>query len=425
MPISSPSLHNRRDATCLVAISSHGYGHLSQVTPVINTVDQILGERSNSHHLSQSVKWIVRTSLSPRQVSSRITPRIQVDSGSDDFGMLMHDALTLDLSGSLAQYAYAHQNWEAKVDQLADHLVALKIDTVLADVPYLTLAAAQRAGIRTVALCSLNWADILMTCVDNSPVAADSLREAGLNWRSFERILDQMREAYNHAVIFLQPEPGMAMPSLSNGVSVGPVCEIPRPCPRASLETLAGLHGHKGTGWFVLVSMGGIPTRLNPESWPETCLGKPVYYLVASDLAASHPQALAIDDASLSSQGLTFANLFAGCDLVVSKPGYGTFVESACSGTPLLFLQRPDWPESPALVDWISRNGRAAPLSPDQLSSHQIEMTMASLLEQGRFEGLAPTGNRQAAEHLIKVLTGDHASAFRTGPAGHQSDNSS
>ncbi|WP_227870635.1 hypothetical protein [Orrella marina] len=390
---------------------------------MINTVDQMLGEPSGSHHLPRSVNWIVRTSLDPRQVNSRIAPKIRIDPGSDDFGMVMHDALTLDLSGSLARYAHAHQDWAAKVDLLADHLTSLKIDAVLADVPYLTLAAAHQAGIRTVALCSLNWADILQACVAKAPAAGDSLRKAGLSWQGFEQILDQMREAYNHASRFLQPEPGMAMPSLTNGLAVGPVCEIPRPCPRASLEALARLHGHDGTGWFVLVSMGGIPTRLSPERWPESCLGKPVYYLVTSGLAARHPQALAIDDASMQSMGLTFANLFAGCDLVISKPGYGTFVESACSGTPLLFLPRPDWPESPALVDWILQHGRAAPLMLDQLGTHQIEAAMASLLEQGRFDALQPTGNRQAAEYLLKVLTEERVSGVGQDATDHQSDN--
>ena len=47
-------------------------------------------------------------------------------------------------------------------------------------------------------------------------------------------------------------------------------------------------------------------------------------------------------------------------DVVLSKPGYGTFVEAACCGLPVLYLQRPDWPEAECLEAWLHANTRAA-----------------------------------------------------------------
>lgn len=318
--------------------------------------------------------------------------------------MVMHDALTVDLAASLAGYARAHQSWDARVDQLAQHLTRLDVDVVVADVPYLTLAAAHRANIPALAICSLNWADILQMCIDRMSGTPDAMRLAGLNQAQFERILEQMHDAYNRSSAFLQAEPSMPMPSINNAVPIGPVCAVPEPCSRTALESLARAHGHSTEGWFVLVSMGGIPTRLNTQAWPLTCLNRPVYYLIQSGLADQHPHALAIDERRIRRLGLSFANLFAACDLVISKPGYGTFVESACSGTPLLFLPRPDWPESTALVDWISRHGRAQALAVDAHGQPLLDAAMTRLLAQGRFAPVLPTGNEQAANYLIRLI---------------------
>lgn len=387
---------------CLVAVSSHGLGHLSQVTPIINTISQgTYGHYRITHESHLDVVWTVRTSLPARQVRSRLTPYVDIDPGCDDFGMVMHDALRINLAASLRNYASAHEGWDAKVDALARHLDDLQLDGVLADVPYLTLAAAQRASIPNVAICSLNWADILSDCVRSNPV---SLRESNLNPAAFERLLSQMYDAYDGAEAFIQPTPSMRMPSLSNTQSVGPVCEVPQPCSRSALMSLAREHGFDEQGWFILISMGGIPTKLDPSQWPHWCLGRRIYYLVNAQLESSHPQLLSINETYLDRHCLTFASVFGACDLFVGKPGYGTFVEAACSGTPLLFLQRHDWPEAQVLVDWILRNGRAMAITIDQMSGKSFETAMATMLEQGRFTPMLPSGNEQAAMHVSNML---------------------
>jgi UDP:flavonoid glycosyltransferase YjiC (YdhE family) len=52
--------------------------------------------------------------------------------------------------------------------------------------------------------------------------------------------------------------------------------------------------------------------------------------------------------------------LLALVDVVLTKPGYGTFVEAACHGVPLLYVPRDDWPEEEHLVAWMHQNARCA-----------------------------------------------------------------
>lgn len=377
--------------TCLVAVSSHGFGHLSQVTPVINSAHEIA--RGNS---LGTVQWIVRTTIDQSQVRSRIRPFVRIDPYSDDFGMVMLDAFNVDLPASLARYAQLHQDWDRHVDGVARHLSGLDVDTVLADVPYLTLAAAARAEIRSLAICSLNWADILLACVAKDTQA---LRQAGVSTQAFDQILGHMRDAYNSAQVFLQPAPSMTMSTPDNTLAIGPVCQPPQGPGREALQQWVERHGHRQPGWFVLVSMGGIPTSLDLETWPTHCLGRPVYYLVAPGLVGQHPHAIA-----MQAPGLSFENLFASCDLLIGKPGYGTFVEAACCGIPLIYVERSGWAEAKALTDWLHIHGQARATSFSQLASDHLAQCMSELLQAGRFPPIHPGGNAQAADLLLQTL---------------------
>src|SRR5690606_32411288 len=102
-----------------------------------------------------------------------------------DVGLVMNSAFDIDFDASAGVYRRLHADWDTRVDRAAQRLRRLSPDLVLADVPYLTLAAAQRAGIAAVALCSLNWADIYRHYFADDPTAA--------------QVLGHMEAAYNSA----------------------------------------------------------------------------------------------------------------------------------------------------------------------------------------------------------------------------------
>jgi hypothetical protein len=113
------------------------------------------------HALIPQLKITVRAALPEAQLRSRIHHLDNVKYATDDFGMVMNHAFSVDTQASLARYESLHQDWDDKVNALAQQFIDSQVDVVLADVPYLPLAAAQVAGIPAIALCSLNWADIL------------------------------------------------------------------------------------------------------------------------------------------------------------------------------------------------------------------------------------------------------------------------
>ncbi len=133
----------------------------------------------------------------------------------------------------------------------------------------------------------------------------------------------------------ITPAMAMAMADLGNTVSVGPIARHGR---RRNL----GLAGDKA----VLIALGGIAHHLAVNRWPRL---PRVRWLVPAAWRCDHPDALALE-----SFGLGFTDLLASVNAVVTKPGYGTFTEATCNGTPVLYQRRADWPEQEPLIAWLS-----------------------------------------------------------------------
>ncbi len=358
----------------LVAISSHGFGHLSQVAPVVNRL----------HELIPQLKITIRAALPEEQLRSRLHHFDTLQHATDDFGMVMNHAFSVDTQASLARYESLHQDWDHKVKVLAQQFIDAEIDVVLADAPYLPLAAAQVASIPAVALCSLNWADILSHYV-------------GLD--KPQAIINTMYAAYQSARYFLQPAPSMAMPKLGNQRPIGPCC-APGIAQRQTLRNTVQTQKNLNNPWLVLVGMGGIPFELSLEHCPTQYQCRPLCYLVSPSSANTHPNALSVD-----ATGLSYSDLVASVDVIITKPGYGMFAEAAAAGVPVLFTERREWPETEALVTWLQGKGHCAQITTEALRAGVFEKELSRLLTQGHYAPVAPTGNDEAAALIAGLFT--------------------
>ena len=382
----------------LVAISSHGFGHLSQVAPVVNRLQELI----------PILKITVRAALPEAQLRSRIHHLDALQHANDDFGMVMNHAFSVDTEASLARYQTLHLDWDHKVNALAQPFSDAHVDVVLADVPYLPLAAAKVAGIPAVALCSLNWADILSHYVgldlEQGTASAlgqsrTTLADTSTDSSQPQAIIGAMYAAYQSARYFLQPAPCMAMPKLGNSRRIGPCCAPGMAQKQTLLCTAQKLKGFDNP-WLVLVGMGGIPFELSLANWPTQHQERPLCYLVSPASANTHPNALP-DEAT----GLTYSNLVASVDLIITKPGYGMFAEAAAAGLPVLFTDRGDWPETEALVIWLQDKAHCAQITTDSLRAGTFEQELSKLLAQGPYAPVAPTGNDEAAALIAGLFT--------------------
>ena len=352
----------------LVCISPHGYGHTAQTASVVNAL------RRNIPDLRLTLRTTVPHTLLAARFDGPFTHLPTVS----DFGMKMVSAVQVLTEESALAYADFHADWDHKVKQEAEQLRALAPDMVLANVPYLPLAGAASAGIRSAALCSLNWMDIYAHYCGERP-------EAG-------HILDQMHAAYNSAALFLRPQPSMPMPALTNARAIGPIARVGRNR-RDEINSILKLAGDET---LVLVAPGGIPTRWPMEHWPRL---PRVRWIVQSDWHVTHPDAVALETLNMPITDVMRSDV-----VLLGKPGYGSVAECVCNDTPMLYLMRHDWPEEPYLLEWLHQYGRGLPVDNRAVQSGALSAALEELLAQPANMRVDPSGIQDAAEHLRNLL---------------------
>ena len=352
----------------LVCISAHGYGHVAQVAPVLNLL------RARLPHLRLSLQTTVPVS----HLRNRIAGEFKYIEQASDFGMCMASAMEVEVEESFTAYADFHAEWDARVAKEAEALALLAPDLVLSDVAYLPLAASARLGIPSIAMCSLNWADIFRHYCSAFPGA--------------EVIHQQIKQAYAGADAFLRLTPGMPMSWLNNLLSMGPVAGVGMNR-RQQINELLNL---KNKEKLVLVSMGGIATRLPMDNWPQM---PRIRWLVQADWQVKRQ-----DVSTLESLAMDFTDVLASSDALLSKPGYGAFAEAACNGIPMIYVERDGWPEQGDLVAWLEQHGRCLKLDMQQMQTGDFALELQYFLALPKPVPVAASGIEQVTEFLLRRL---------------------
>lgn len=343
----------------VVSISGHGFGHVAQTAPILNAL----------HHRVAQLQLTVRSAVPIAHLRSRILVPFKHFPSEGDIGMAMSSALEVDVTASRTAYRKFHAGWDKRIADESKMLRELKADGVFSNVGYLPLAGAQLARIPNAALCSLNWYDIYCHYCGNDEIAV------------------QILACYANADTFLRATPGMGMENLPNCVPVDPIAAVGKNRRDAINAALHLSPDEK----LVLVSMGGINSRLPIENWPRI---DGVRWLVQQDWQVRHPDAIVLE-----SLGMHFSDVLSSSDALICKPGYGSFVEAACGGIPVLYINRPDWPEVPVLVDWLEQHGVCVEIHPGDLPSG-IMLPLLKVLHAPKPQPVKARGVNQIAEWL-------------------------
>ena len=142
---------------------------------------------------------------------------------------------------------------------------------------------------------------------------------------------------------------------------------------------------------------GGVAQRLPVENWPRRA---GVRWMVPASW-----QAARADFSALEALGLPFTDLLASVDAVVTKPGYGTFCEAACNGTPVLYQRRQDgWPEQDCLIEWLHANARCLEIEEGDLASSRMPELLDALWRAPAPPVPIASGAAQAADLIVERL---------------------
>ena len=358
----------KQPAHLFVDISAHGFGHLAQAAPVLNALSKRLPE----------LRLTIRSGLPTDKLQARVTADFTHLQERSDFGYVMHDAVNLDLEATALAYRRQHADWDGLVDRDARLFRELQPNLVFSDVAYLPLAGAARAGIPSVSMCSLNWAELFAHFFASEDWAAAIHR--------------QMLDAYAGAECFLRATPGMAMADLPRLRPIGPLAALGNDCRQLLRERLGSGKDER----LVLIAFGGFDKQLPIAAWPAI---PGVRCLIPQAWQLTHPSVSAFEPLRLS-----IADVLRSVDAVLTKPGYGTFAEAACNGTPLLYLRREDWPEQDFLIDWLQTHGRCREISAGELLAGRLLPSLEALWHQAAPPIPTPSGAEDAAAVLLPWL---------------------
>ena len=354
--------------TLYVAISSHGYGHVAQTAPVLNEL----------HRRIPDLKLVVESAVPRAHLESRIAAPFEHLPVATDFGMVMHDALTVDVTASEARYLEFHRGLDVAIQDARDRMRVHAPDLVFSNIPYVPIRAAHELGVPCVAMSSLNWADILAPVVAPSP--------------DMRCVVDDMRAAYRLASSFLVLEPGMPMSWLANARPIGPVAAVGG-MRRDELRSQVPVHDATRV---VLVSMGGIATELDVANWPSI---PAIHWIIAGQAGIERPDVTALDKIAMP-----YLDVLASCDAMVTKLGYGAFVEAACAGVSVAYISREQWPETPCLTGWLESHARAAEIGKSALFDHRLGEALERLWRLPACSPVVPTGIHEAVSVLEALL---------------------
>src|SRR5207247_4807202 len=112
---------------------------------------------------------------------------------------------------------------------------------VLADISYLAIEAAARAGVPAVGLCNLSWDGVLKLFFEPG---------------RYEQVdvIRRIQESYSLADMMIRIAPGIPMEAFRTIVDVGPVAELNTPDP-SLLRAVVGAEAYERV---VLVAFGGV-----------------------------------------------------------------------------------------------------------------------------------------------------------------------
>lgn len=363
----------------LFAISAHGLGHLGQAAPICNALLA----------LRPDIELTVWSALPIETLCQRIhRPFVHV-AYDCDIGFTMLDALHVDVTASWQRYQQREHHWATHLAKASAIVRAAQPDLIVSNIGDLPLAAGQALGIPNIAVSSLNWADMAQAYFADLPDSA--------------AVLNRLAGIYDNTTCALRLSPGMPMRGRQEQIlpPVGAVSSLPRH------EIAQGLHDdlpypHQPR---ILIGMGGIETALPLDQWP---FQNQLNLLVANQpgLAAQGDPARGIINADTLRwrHDWNFCDLLAGCDAVICKPGYGTFVEAALAGMPVLYVKRPDWPEQAVLIKWLQSTARCAELPLTSLREGSFTKAVTQVMAQALQPSLPRDGATIAAEAILSLL---------------------
>ena len=337
-------------------ISGHGFGHATRDLEVIRHI----------HQQRPDARIVVRTEVPRWFLERSARTSIDVQACETDTGIAQIDSLRLDEAQTAQQARQFYGRFDERVDAEAAALLTIGAAVVVGDVPPLAFAAANRAGVPSIALANFTWDWIYS--------AYRVFHADGVD------VLQMIGDAYSRTTLALR------LPFAGGFETMHTIRDIPLVARRSrrSREDNRRRLGLNDRRPVVLASFGGHGAALPFERVAET---SDLTLVVTDYEAAALSQDQSCDgrlrrfsSRSLEAADVRYEDLVAAADVVVSKPGYGIVSECIANETALLYTSRGVFAENEVLVGGMTPFLRSRFIDQDDLRNAEWEPAIRELL---------------------------------------------
>ncbi len=356
-----------------LSISSHGFGHLSQIMAVANSLIE----------LNPDCFFKIQTVFSDKQIAEKIeTKNFEIDHSELDVGLIQNSPFHVDLAKTRQAYNEFHDDYVSKVKSEALKLQNWKPDIVIADIPYLSLAASAKVNIPNVALASLSWDKVIPAYFDPKD-------------REVRQWLSDIISSQQDTMLALLPTPSMELDSFRTIEKIPPV--VLKGKSIKNFRTRLNIDENDERK-VILCHFGGLAT----SNHTFRALENDQNFHWLSNIAFENKQNHLHEVSTLSNT--RFKDLIASVDGLVGKPGYATAVESVHYNIPFLYSLRGDFPDEPIITDWLSKTKNAKEINKVDWEVGSILTTLFELTDKLPAKNIKCNGAEIAAKIIYKFL---------------------
>ena len=354
------------------SISGHGFGHAAQVVPVLNEL----------RHLIPSLKVILRTAVPAWFFQDQLQVPWDLSVSEQDVGCVQQGPLHIDVEGTWTAYHQFHKNWEDRVTQEAAAIKNRSPHVVISDIAYLAIEAAARANIPVVGLSSICWDQVLIHFQDKASSESAS-------------VIKQIQCSYSLADLMIRVAPAISMPVFRRASDISAIATRTEANHQGLRHALSASANER----IVVIAFGGIRLTSLPWNRIEAMTG---YRFIVPGPVPPGIQRI------VSSEALPFRfqTIMASCDIILTKPGYGTIVEAVASGTRVVYVRRYNFADEDSLLAYLHRYGYGLELSIEDFLSGRWKQTLQAVMTVPALHASAPaaTGAAEAADILKRYV---------------------
>ena len=352
-------------------ITAHGYGHGVRSCDIIRAINSLYPETS----------VLVVSDLPAPFLYNRIgSNNISVQARSFDLGMVQLDSIRVDVAATLARARALCDERERLMREETAFLKKQGIRLVIADIPSIPLEAAARAGITCLAVGNFSWDWIYSEFLDED-----------LRWKP---VVEMFRSHYAQVDLLLRLPFHDDMTAFSRREDIPPVASPGK----SRREELACLTGCDVSKKWILLSF----TTLD---WNEEALER-VESMTNCEFFTVLP--LRWDRCNIhavSREDISFADVVATVDIVISKPGFGILSDCIVNHKPLIYAERTNFREYPILEAAIHRYLKHVHIPADDLYRGNLEESLNAIeLAAEPLESLSAGGAEIAARRIHDFL---------------------